>query len=160
MSPAPSPRTTGNQKPLRATFWAGSICGVMDITAAFVTWGIKGIRPSRILQGIAAGLLGPKSFQYGRETAALGLAIHFLIAFSAAVVFYLVSRKLTFMIRRPIIAGVLYGVAVYGFMYWVVRPLSLVRPSPFVLSVHVVAVLTHMVCVGLPISLAVHRYSR
>lgn len=131
----------------------------MDITAAFVTWGIKGISPVRILQGIASGLLGPRSFDGGWATAALGAVCHFFIAFSAATVFYVASRRLSFLTERPVLSGVLYGVAVYVVMYWIVKPLSLVRPSPFSWSVTVVAILTHMVCVGLPISLVVHRYA-
>jgi hypothetical protein len=70
-----------------AICWAGLTCGVLDITAAFVTWAPKGVTPTRILQGIASGVLGPRSFSGGRETAAIGLGFHFLIAFSAATVF-------------------------------------------------------------------------
>lgn len=143
-----------------AIFWAGLVCGAMDITAAFVTWAVKGVMPGRILQGIASGLLGPKSFEGGPWTAALGGALHFLIAFSAAAVFYAASRKIGFMILRPFIAGVSYGVLVYGFMYWVVLPLSMARPRPFSWSATVIAILTHMVCVGLPISLIVRMYSK
>ncbi len=115
--------------------------------------------PTRILQGIASGLLGSRSFSGGMKTAALGLGIHFLIALTAASVFYAASRKLSFMTQRPIIAGVLYGVAVYLFMYWVVVPLSVGR-GPFSWSSTIIAIITHMVCVGLPISLMVSRYSR
>jgi hypothetical protein len=46
----------------RAILWAGLAAGVLDITAAFVVYGAFGARPMRILQGIAAGLLGPSSF--------------------------------------------------------------------------------------------------
>jgi hypothetical protein len=53
-----------------------------------------------------------------------------------------------------------YGVLVYLVMYWVVMPLSNYHRRPFSLSVTIVAILTHMVCVGLPISLAVRHYSR
>jgi hypothetical protein len=139
---------------------AGLLCGVLDITAAFITWGIKGVKPCRILQAVASGWLGTKSFDGGMGTAALGLGFHFLIALSAATVFYAVSRKLRFMISQPIISGVLYGVAVYVFMYWVVTPLSNIRRRPFSLSGTIIAVVTHVVCVGLPISLVVRRYSR
>jgi uncharacterized membrane protein YagU involved in acid resistance len=141
-------------------FWAGLLCGVLDITAAFVTWGVKGVMPVRILQGIASGLLGPKSFQGGLWTAALGGALHFLIAFVAAAVFYTASLKLSFMTRHAVAAGVFYGVLVYAFMYWVVVPLSRVQPRPFSWSATVIAIITHMVCVGLPISLVIRSYSK
>jgi len=138
---------------------AGLLCGVLDITAAFVTWAPKGVMPADILHGIASALIGPQSFQGGWPTAALGLALHFFIAFSAATVFYLASRKLLFMTRQPVLSGVLYGVVVYLVMYWVVVPLSRYHPHPFSISVTAIAILTHMVCVGLPISLVVRSYA-
>lgn len=144
---------------LAAIFAAGVVAGLCDITAAFVTWAPRGIMPSRILKGIASGLLGPQAFKGGIATAALGLALHFLIAVSAAAVFYAASRKLSFMTRRPILCGVLYGVAVYFVMYWIVMPLSRFHPG-HTLSSSIVAIVTHIVCVGLPISLIICRFSR
>jgi hypothetical protein len=141
----------------RAIFAAGLLCGVLDITAAFVTWAPQGVTPARILRGIASGLLGPKALNGGWETAALGLACHFFIAFSAATVFYFASRKLTFMTRRPFLCGALYGIAVYLVMYWIVIPLVF-GPRPFNWSATVIAIITHIVCVGTPISLMVHLY--
>ena len=132
----------------------------MDITAAFVTWYPRGISPQRVLQGVASGWLGRASYQGGWKTAALGLATHFFVAFSAATVFYIASRKLAFLTRRPVVSGIAYGVAVYLVMYWIVMPLSNVRRSPFSVFNTVVAIVTHMVCVGLPIALVISRYSK
>ena len=39
-----------------------------------------------MLQGIAGALLGPVSFEYGAATAALGLAMHFGVAFTATAI--------------------------------------------------------------------------
>ncbi|MGH9702833.1 MAG: hypothetical protein ACRD4K_05620 [Candidatus Acidiferrales bacterium] len=150
----------GNSRAFAAIGAAVLLAGAMDITAAFLTWASRGITPVRILQGIASAAIGPKSFDGGMATAALGLAFHFLIAFSAATVFYFASRKISFLLRQPILAGVLYGVAVYLVMYWIVVPLSLAHRGRFSIFNTVVAILTHMVCVGLPISLMVRRFSR
>jgi hypothetical protein len=144
---------------LPAIFFAGFLSGCMDITAAFITWWPKGVKPPRLLQGIAAGWLGPASFNGGTATVALGLAFHFLIAFTAATVFFLASRKLTSMIRRPIPSGALYGIAVYVVMYWVVMPLSNFHGTKTVTS-SIIAIVTHIICVGLPIALVVHRFCR
>ncbi len=157
---AASSLSAGTSRALPAIFWAGLACGVMDITAAFITWRIKGVHPARVLRGIAAGLLGPRSFQGEMQTAALGLAIHFFIAFSAATVFYFASRKIAFLTQQPILAGILYGVAVYIVMYWIVVPHSNAHRAPISLAAHIIAILTHMVCVGLPISLIIHRFSK
>lgn len=144
---------------LPAIFWAGLTCGVMDITAAFVTWWPKGVSPSRILKGIASGLLGPDAYNGGWPTAGLGLALHFLIAFSAATVFYFASRKLTFLTRHPFVSGPLYGVAVYLVMYWIVMPLSRYRHRPFTLTSTTIAIVTHIICVGTPIALIISHYA-
>jgi len=132
----------------------------MDISAAFITWWPRGILPSRILKGIASGLLGPDAYAGGWPTAALGLALHFFIAFSAATVFYLASRKLTYLTRHPVVSGALYGIAVYLVMYWIVMPLSRYRHRPFTLSGSTIAIVTHIICVGLPIALIISSCTR
>jgi hypothetical protein len=145
---------------LPAILAAGLLCGVMDITAAFLTLAPKGISPRQILQGIASGLMGPPSFRGGWTTGALGLAIHFLIAFTAAAIFYVASRKIPTLLDHPWLAGAGYALVVYGFMYWVVIPLDHLRSKPVTLSGTVIAIVTHIVCVGLPISLVIHRFAR
>lgn len=50
-----------NSKALPASTWAGVLCGILDITAAFVVYGRFGMRPMPLLQGIAKGVLGAKA---------------------------------------------------------------------------------------------------
>src|SRR5262249_5941661 len=83
-----------------AIFWGGLACGTLDITQAVIAWGVTGVRPVRILQSVASGVLGRQSFQGGAKTAVLGLGLHFLIAFTAAAVFYIASRKIKFLTQR------------------------------------------------------------
>src|SRR5437868_15517219 len=138
---------------------AGLIAGVLDITSAFVIADIKGTGSARMLQGIASGLLGQRSFEGGMATAGLGLAIHFLIAFTAASVFYVGSRQFSFLTRHAVTSGLLYGIAVYVFMYWLVVPLAFVNARHSI-SRDVTAVIVHMVLIGLPIALVVRRFSQ
>lgn len=146
--------------PTKAIVSAGTICGVMDITAALVVYGAMGAKPLRLLQGIAGGLLGPSTYKGGIPTALLGLALHFVIAFGAAAVFYLGSRGLRFLVDQAVVSGVLYGVAVYFFMQRVVVPLSRANRNPFSLKFMIIGVIIHICCVGLPIALTVRKYSR
>jgi hypothetical protein len=150
----------GTSRAIPAILAAGLLCGVMDISAAFLTWVPKGVSPGRLLQSIASGLLGPASFRGGAATSALGLAIHFLIALTAAAVFYAASRRLPALLDHPWLAGVGYALVVYGFMYWVVMPLSRLRRGPVSVPYTVMAIITHIICVGLPISLVIHRFSK
>ncbi len=140
--------------------WAGLACGILDITAALIVYGFFGLKPIRLLQGIASGLLGPQAFEGGLATALLGLLCHFLIAFTAAAVYFAASRVVHFLIQHSIVSGVLYGVAVYFFMNRIVLPLSAASKRPFSIRMMVVGILIHMFCVGLPISLTVRRFSR
>jgi hypothetical protein len=59
---------------------AGVIAGILDISAAFIMFGLRGVPPAKILQGIASGLLGKQAFAGGTGTALLGAMLHFLIA--------------------------------------------------------------------------------
>jgi len=142
-------------------FWGGLIAGTLDICAACLTaWLRAGVSPIGLLQYVASGALGPAAFQGGVKTALIGLALHFLIATIWTVVFYLASRKLLFLIERPIQFGLLYGIAVYLIMTFVVVPLSRVTPRPATLTGRTIGILTIMFCIGLPIALIVRRFSR
>lgn len=159
MTASASRLTTERSQAFPAIAWAGLAAGVLDISSAFILSYPKGVGPIRVLQGVAAGLVGRESaIEGGLATAGLGLVIHFFIAFVVATVFYVASRKLVFLTRHPIISGLLSGAVVYGFMYWIVMPLAypVVHPS---VSRDVTAVCVHMFLIGLPISLIVRRYS-
>jgi uncharacterized membrane protein YagU involved in acid resistance len=146
---------------LQPIFWGALVAGTLDISAAFLTaWLRAGIGPVRLLQFVASGLIGAAAFTGGAKTAILGLALHFLIATVATVVFYLASRKLLFLIERPVNFGLLYGIVVYLFMNFVVLPLSSVAPRPMTLTGFTIGILTIMFCIGLPIALIVRRFSR
>ena len=147
---------------LRAILLGGLIAGTLDISYACIySYVMRGTRPIRILQSVASGALGARAFTGGIKTAVLGLAFHFLIAFTAAAVYYLVSRQVRFLITQAIICGVVYGLGIYLFMNFVVLPLSAI---PFKMSYPLPALvsglLIHMFGIGLPIALIARRYSR
>ena len=151
----------------RAILWAWLACGILDITSAIVLTIVGGSKPTRMLQGIAASVLGPQSFDMGATTAVLGLAMHFLVALSATLVFYMASRRWTAMLEWPVLSGILFGVFWLLVMYRGVipalaalRPLYIAnapkRPLP---EIWPVPLLVHMSCVGLPIALAMSRFA-
>jgi hypothetical protein len=144
----------------KAIVSAGTICGIMDITAALVVYGTIGAKPLRLLQGIAGGVLGPRTYTGGIATAVLGLALHFVIAFGAATVFFIASRGIRSLLDHAVVSGVLYGIVVYFFMQRVVIPLSRANHNPFSLKFMIIGIIIHIFCVGLPIALSVRKYSR
>jgi uncharacterized membrane protein YagU involved in acid resistance len=144
-----------------AIFWGGLACGVFDITQACVAWGIQNdLPPMRIFQSVAAGLLGTKSFQGGMKTAILGGVLHFFIAFSWAAIYYIASRRLTFMLESAVIAGLLYGELVWLVMNFAVIPLSAIHRWPTWTKASIITgPIGHLFLVGLPIALAVRRWA-
>ena len=145
----------------RAFVWGGLLAGVGDIAFAFVTAGLSGVGPVRVLQAVAGGLLGRTALAGGLATAALGAVLHFFIAFVWAAVYWLASRRLKVLARHPVVCGLLYGAAVYAFMYFVVLPLSAIYFKPsYAPSDMLLNAAGHMLFVGLPIALAVRHYSK
>ena len=134
------------------------LVGTLDISDAFIFYGLRGVTPTRILQGIASGVLGRAAFGMGQRSALLGLFFHFFIAFSATTVFLLASHKLP-VARHPFLYGTLFGVALYLVMNYIVLPLSQIglRPiPPLIPLINGVAAL--IVCIGIPLALIARRY--
>jgi hypothetical protein len=139
----------------RALLYGTAAAGVLDLLDAFVFFGVRsGVRPIRILQSIAAGLLGRASFSGGWHTAALGLLLHFLIAFTIVLVFVTASGLLLPLRRHAVAAGLIYGVAVYLTMTFIVVPASAAGGGVPSWPVALNGVLIHMFGVGLPAALA------
>ena len=148
-----------SSKPFSAIFWGGLLAGIFDITQAFIGFTLVGSTPFRILQRIAGGIFGARSHEMGWTSAAIGLLCQFIIAFTAAAVYYFASRKLRLLIERPILSGLIYGELVFLFMYFVVIPLSAIRYPQFNIATYITGPIGHPLLVGLPIALCVRRYS-
>lgn len=138
--------------------FAGLVAGALDISSAFILAGLRGATPTRVLQFVASGLVGRQSFQGGAATAALGLALHFVIAFGAAALFYAASRELSLLRERPIVSGLVFGVGVWVVMNYIIVPLSAATPLR-TLESDLTQLGIHMVLIGLTISLLVRRFS-
>jgi hypothetical protein len=147
------------RRALSSIVLGGLIAGAFDITYATVfSYFRSGVSPVRILQSVASGLLGSAAFEGGAPTAALGLVLHFVIALIFAAIYALASRYLPVLIRRPVLAGSVYGAGIYAFMNLVVLPLSrFPRKVSFPLPVLVTGLLVHMFLIGVPIALAARR---
>ena len=139
-----------------AILWGGLVAGVLDAVDGVIAFGTQGLNPIQVLQYIASGALGKSAFRGGMAAAALGAVFHFLIAWVAAAGFVFASRRIPALRTQAVASGLLYGVAVYFFMNYLVLPLSAVAPSPFHIGLFLNGVIGHALFVGLPIAL----YSR
>ena len=142
-----------------AVFWGGLISGVLDLIYATASVVLRGYSAIVLPQAIATGLLGVNSFKGGVRTAILGVALEFLITFVATAVYFAASRKLTFLIRHAVRWGLLYGAAIYLFMNLIVVPLSAAPKFDHTWASRVSDFLVHLFFIGLPMALAVRRYS-
>lgn len=150
----------GEQQVAQAIFWGGLAVGVLDITDAMVFQWLMGQPPVRVLHYIASGVVGRHTaYAGGLSTAALGLGLHFLIAFSATAVYVAASLRVPVLVRHALACGMAYGLVVHSVMRIVVLPLAGFQAGrPAVSLPYANLILAHLFFVGLPIGLATRRF--
>ena len=128
----------------------GTVIAVLDILSAMGFWYVyRGTPPERILQSVAAGLLGRSAFELGLASALLGALLHWLIACAIAGVFRAFVTRYPVLLTRPWFSGPVFGLGVYGVMTYVVVPLSAASAAKFnPLWIAYSILFIHMVCVG------------
>jgi len=109
---------------------------------------------------VASGLLGSKAYAGGLPAALLGLLIHFGIAFVSSFLFIrLYPGRILINSGQAVLAGLIYGLVIWAFMNLVVMPLSGMPFAEFD-TVALLAVIWHMLLVGLPIAFIAAAYSK
>jgi hypothetical protein len=142
--------------------WAEAVlvAGTLDILSAFVFSGIRGTGPLTVLSGVASGPFGDAMAHSGWTGAAVGLGIHFAIMAVQVAAFMLLAAWQPGILQTRLVTGVLFGLAVYVVMYWVVLPIRWPDVFPAGALRHLPSALfAHIFCVGLPIVLIVARGS-
>ena len=134
----------------------GLVVGLLDLAYAIAIYSPH--QPILIPQTIASGLLGMNAYKGGTFTAAVGVILHFFIAFAAAAVYYLTSREFKFLITHAFLCGLIYGGLVFLFMHIVVLPLSAAPHRKLPIILMALEFVEHCLCVGLPIALSVRYY--
>jgi hypothetical protein len=113
--------TTVRATPWVAILYGGFVAGSLDVlAAALINW----LNPLIIMRAIASGLLGRTAFQGGLPVAALGLLLQWAMSLLIAAIFVFAAGRMSWLSRRWITAGLLYGVVVFVVMEYVVVPLS------------------------------------
>jgi len=150
------PRTNIARPILLATL----IAGTLDIFSAFVFAGMAGATPLGVLRYVASGPFGEGATPTP-GWAAVGLGVHFAIMSCMAAAYFLIAPRFPALLRRPILAGLLYGLVLWGIMYWIVKPLRWPdAPLPHTLWGIANALFSHCILVGLPIALIASRHFR
>jgi uncharacterized membrane protein YagU involved in acid resistance len=140
----------------RTALYAGLLAGALDIAAAILT---NPQVPARaVLQSVASGWLGRAAYQGGWPTAWLGLASHFAIMLVIAVIFVAAAASFPALRRLWLPVGVVFGIAVWLAMAFVVVPLSASPlPGPDSLTAAIKPIVVHILFIGLPIAWVARR---
>jgi hypothetical protein len=145
---------------------AGLLTGVVDgLFSSVLSVFFYGSTVTLLFQRVASTLLGRDAFEGGAFTAALGVLMHFGVAFAWSAVFLLLVR------RSPWIRGLLsspFGVAkaasLYGPLIWMVMSLIVIpvltRQPPTITARWWVQFIGHIPFVGIPIAASFARLGR
>src|SRR5262245_29180460 len=136
---------------------AGLLTGITDfLFACVLSIGFYHSTFSRLWQGVASVPLGPDALNGGARTTAIGVLIHFGVAFGWSAVFLFLVMRLSWV--RAILAsrfGVAKIAAIYGPLIWMVMSLVvipiLLHRAPSITSRWWIQGIGHFPFVGLPI---------
>ena len=136
---------------------AGLTTGVIDgLFASVLAAFFYGSTVTRLFQGVASTVLGPDALTGGTRTAAIGVLMHFGVAFAWSAVFALLVTRSSFLRRvlaRP--TGIIAVASVYGPFIWLVMSLivipALTHRPPRMGVRWLIQLIGHAPFVGLPI---------
>jgi hypothetical protein len=133
--------------------WCGFLVGWLDIIAAFInTWFPYHVGPIVVLRFIASGLLGRAAFGGGKEMAVYGLIIHFLIAYTFTIFFFMVYPRMKILAKNWILTGVVYGILIWIVMNLIVVPITLIPKGHFQPAQVAIGMGILVFMIGLPLS--------
>jgi uncharacterized membrane protein YagU involved in acid resistance len=146
---------------IKAVLLTTLLAGTLDIIAAHVHWTINaGNFPTKMFYGIASGAVGREAaFSGGIGMLLLGVFIHYFIAFSFTLLFFLVYPVISKLSPNKYINALLYGLFVWLVMNFLVLPLTRLPQGPFVFTLNkAIGLAVLMVVFALPISIMADRY--
>jgi len=142
---------------------AGVITGLIDgLFSSVLSVAFYHSTVTRLFQGVAATLLGAEAFNGGVQTFALGVLMHFGVAFGWSTVFLLIVKRAPW-IRRLLNSryGVIKVASLYGPFIWLVMSLAVIpalmyRP-PAINVRWLIQLIGHIPFVGIPIVATIGR---
>ena len=135
------------------------VAGTLDILFAMILTLAFGRQIGAMLRYVASGPF-PAATGMSTAGAILGLVVHFALMSVMAAVFVIAARRAPDLARNPVKWGVIYGLATYVVMNWIVVPVRFdanLPPAPLSITTQLFA---HIALVGLPIAWITARYLR
>lgn len=135
------------------------VCGTLDILLAIVLTIWRGRHIGDMLRFVASGPV-PGATSMGPAGAVLGLAVHFALMAIMVSVFVMAARSITFLLDRPWISGLLYGLITYVVLDLVVVPMRFPAAwPPSTLSI-TTQLFAHIALVGWPTAFIARSHLR
>ena len=129
----------------------GLLAGTLDITAACTHAYLRsGVTPGGVLKYVASGLFGTDAFSGGVSMMIVGLLMHYTIATSWTLLFYLLYPRVGFLRKNKIVSGVVFGAFVWVMMTLVIVPLTAVPKSPFNPTSALIGMVILIFMIGMP----------
>ena len=145
---------------LRPILLATLVAGTLDILAATGLTLYYGRRTvADMLRGVASGPF-PAATDWGTNGAALGLAVHFTLMAIMVAAFVLAAARWRPLWQKPLLWGLLYGLATYVAMNLIVVPLRFAGAFPPSTRSVATQLFCHIFLVGIPIALIAARHFR
>lgn len=132
------------------------IAGTLDAFAA-VLMNLK-TGPVKVFQFIASGLFGKQAFAGGWWMVALGVLMHYFIAFVFVWLFFAGCKALKLKGEKIIFIGVAYGMIIWAVMNLAVLPLTKIPRVPFNWRSAINGAVILMLAIGLPAGVAAFRF--
>ena len=128
MMTRPSETARGRSELMPVLMRAWLVTGVVDgLFSSALSIFAYGSSVSRLFQGVASVPLGPAALDGGAPTFALGLLMHFAVAFGWSAIFIFLATRSTWI--RGVLGstrGVISAAAVYGPFVWIVMSLAVI----------------------------------
>jgi hypothetical protein len=163
MSPTTMQHSPFDRGALYRVARAGALTGVTDgLFSSVLSVAFYHSTAQRLFQGVASTLLGAGAFIGGGRTFALGVLMHFGVAFGWSAVFLLIvnrARRIQNLLNSPY--GVIKVAALYGPFIWMVMSLAVIPAllqRPPVINIRwLVQLIGHIPFVGIPIVASIGR---
>jgi len=145
---------------LFAALCGGLVAGTLDVGMAAL---LNSASPLVDLLFIASGILGKTAYHAGLAAVLLGLGLQWIMSLVIAVIYIFGSRRITLLknlLRNSwALGGILYGLAIFFVMSYIIVPLSAAVPKPSFTPQTFAENLLAMIVFGLIIAFFAHRFA-
>lgn len=142
-----------------AIIQAGLLAGTLDILAAFTHFYIKtGKNPLLILRFIASAVFGKAAFEEGNSMLAIGLLLHYIIAFCWTILFFLLYPQIIALVKNKFVAAFFYGIIIWLAMNLLILPMTKLPKPTLSLVPSITGALILIVAIGVPVALLAKKY--